>query len=318
MATLAIGGTLLAWSSTPIWIKYFTGYFDPYSQNLYRYLSAMLFWLPFLIAQYIVGRVPRSIWRRALFPAAFNTLMQTFWASSLYYLDAGVFALLARTTVIWTTLVSMAVFVDERQLARSKRYWLGMGAGLAGAIGVLLFKPGFVAGLSHGDASVRTTVIGAILVCTATSLWSGYAVGVRLRMRGIDSRMAFVAIAMETTLALGVIALLFGEPAHVVDVPVTVLGMVALSGWICIALAHVCYYAAIQRIGVAIPSAVLQVTPFAVLTLSYLIFGERFTAGQLGSGVVLVIGAALALWAQERIRAHVTPPPELVPDANKE
>lgn len=304
LASLAIVGTLLCWSSTPIWIKYFTGYFDPFSQNVYRYAFAVLLWLPFLVYSHLAGRVPRSVWLLALVPTIPNTCMQTFWAWSLYYLDPGVMALLARTTVIWSTLLSMLVFADERVLARSKRFWCGLVIGLTGAVGVLVFKPGFVLGIGAGDASVRVTIIGAIMVTTATALWSVYAVAVRLTMRGTDSRIAFAVIAVETTLALAVISIIFGSPGNVVNVPLNVIGLVALSGWICIGLAHVCYYTAIQRIGVAVPSAVLQVTPFAVLGLSYAIFGERFTTGQVASGAVLVIGAGLALWAQDRVRSH--------------
>ncbi len=309
MATLAIVGTLLCWSSTPIWIKHFTGYFDPFSQNLFRYLFALLFWMPYLVLRQLTGRVPRSLWLFALIPAIPNMAMQTFWAWSLYYLDAGVMALLARTTVIWSTLLSMAVFADERALARSKRFWCGLVFGLVGAVGVLAFKPGFVAGLGRPDAGIRATLIGAAMVITATSLWSLYAVSVRLTMRGVEARTAFAVIALETTIGLSVIALVWGEPADVVHVPFNVIVLVALSGWICIALAHVSYYTAIQRIGVAIPTVVLQLTPFAVLTLAYFIFGERFAPGQLASGVMLVMGSALALWAQEKIR-HRRPLPE--------
>jgi len=308
LATTAIVGTLLCWSSTPIWIKHFTGYFDPFSQNVYRYAFALLFWLPFLIVRQATGRVPRSIWLLALAPAIPNTAMQTFWAWSLYHLDPGVMALLARMGVIWSTLLSMAVFADERLLARSKRFWCGLGCGLAGAVGVLAFKPGFVAGLSRLDVDIRATVIGAGMVTTATALWSVYAVMVRLRMRGVDSRTAFAVIALETTVGLSVIAIVFGDPARVVDVPLNVMVLVALSGWICIALAHVCYYTAIRRVGVAVPTAVLQLTPFAVLTLSYFIFDERFAPAQLASGAVLVIGSGLALWAQDKVRRGAAKP----------
>jgi drug/metabolite transporter (DMT)-like permease len=198
--------------------------------------------------------------------------------------------------------LSMIVFADERVLARSRRFWSGLGLGLIGGVGVLMFKPGFVLGASPSGAGVRTILIGAVMVTTATALWSVYAVMVRLTMRGVDSRTAFAVIALETTLGLAVIASIWGQPGVVVTVPLRVIVLVALSGWICIALAHVCYYTAIQRIGVAVPTAVLQLTPFAVLSLSYLIFDERLATAQLASGVVLVAGAGLALWAQEQIR----------------
>jgi len=176
-----------------------------------------------------------------------------------------------------------------------------------GAVGVLVFKPGFSLGADLSDKGLKLTLIGAMMVTLATTLWSVYAVMVRLTMRGVDPRTAFATIALETTIGCGVIALIWGRPGDIVDVPFRVIVLVAVSGWICIALAHVFYYTAIQRIGVAVPTAVLQLTPFAVLTLSYFIYHERFTTGQLCSGVVVVFGAGMALWAQERVRSRAGP-----------
>lgn len=306
IACLAIAGTLVCWSSTPIWIKYLADYFDPFSQNLYRYAFALLFWLPFLVLRQWTGRVPRSVWALAIAPTVANTLMQTFWAWSLYYLDAGVMALLARTTVIWSALLSIAVFADERRLARSGRFWIGLLCGLIGAVGVLAYKPGFNVWDRVATSTDQKTLIGAVMVLVAAFLWSVYAVMVRLTMRGTDPRTAFAVIALETTAGCAAIAVACGTPDHVLQVPWRVILVTALSGWICIALAHVCYYTAIQRIGVAVPAAVLQLTPFAVVCLSYFIFRERFTSGQLAGGVVIVLGSALALWAQGQLGPRAT------------
>jgi len=75
-----------------------------------------------------------------------------------------------------------------------------------------------------------------------------------------------------------------------------------MSGIIPIALAHVIFYASIKRIGTTIPSLVLLLTPFSVLALSNAIFGEKLSLGQWFSGLVLIVGAGLALWAQKSLR----------------
>jgi len=306
---MAIFGTLICWSSTPIWIKYFAGFFDPFSQNFYRYAFALLFWLPLLIVRQMAGRIPRTVWIMALFSSIPNTAMQTFWAWSLYYLDAGLMSLMGRTTVIWSAFLSIAVFADERPLLRSRIFWMGMICGMAGAVGVLVFKGGFDLRAASGGSASHTILIGVIMSIAAAVLWAVYAVAVRLTMRDVNSVTAFAVIAFQTTVGCGVISLIWGRPADVVNVPWHVIVLVALSGWICIALAHVSYYDAIHRIGVAIPTAVLQLTPFFVVCLSYLIFHEEFTLGQLGSGVVLVIGSMLGLWAQRDLGQQRPPPP---------
>ncbi len=108
-------------------------------------------------------------------------------------------------------------------------------------------------------------------------------------MKGADIRTSFSLVALHTTLGCTVIAVFAGRPTAIMQVSPRLIIMLALSGWICIGLAHVFYYTAIHRIGVAVPTAVLQLVPFAVACMSYLIFGETFTGGQLGSGVILVV-----------------------------
>jgi drug/metabolite transporter (DMT)-like permease len=77
---------------------------------------------------------------------------------------------------------------------------------------------------------------------------------------------------------------------------------VIISGILSIALAHTFYYVSIRRIGATIPAVVLQLSPFATLLLSIPVFGERLSLWQWISGVILVAGSILAIWAQEHLR----------------
>jgi drug/metabolite transporter (DMT)-like permease len=61
------------------------------------------------------------------------------------------------------------------------------------------------------------------------------------------------------------------------------------------------YYSAIKRIGATIPSLVLLATPFIVLAASSVIFGERLSGSQIVFGLVLLAGAALAIWTQQHL-----------------
>ena len=75
-----------------------------------------------------------------------------------------------------------------------------------------------------------------------------------------------------------------------------------ISGIIPIATGHVLYYIAIKRIGATIPSLVLLASPFTVLAGSYIVFGETLGALEVVFGLVLIIGSALAIWAQEHLK----------------
>jgi drug/metabolite transporter (DMT)-like permease len=68
-----------------------------------------------------------------------------------------------------------------------------------------------------------------------------------------------------------------------------------LSAVICITLAHVLYYVAIQQIGVALAQTLQLICPAMAMALSAWIFHERLTHAQLWSAAVLLLGAFLAM-----------------------
>jgi drug/metabolite transporter (DMT)-like permease len=81
---------------------------------------------------------------------------------------------------------------------------------------------------------------------------------------------------------------------------------IVVSGVMSIALAHVLYYAAIRRIGTTIPMLVVLSQPFIVFSMSSVIFHERLNALQLLSGVVLLLGSASSIWAQQHLAVGST------------
>ena len=83
---------------------------------------------------------------------------------------------------------------------------------------------------------------------------------------------------------------------------------IVVSAVTSIALAHVLYYAAIRRIGTTIPMLVVLAQPFIVFSMSSVFFHEQLNAVQLVSGVVLLLGSASAIWAQQHLQAK--PPQE--------
>ena len=293
LATTAIIGSLCCWSAGPIFIKYFTGYIDFWTQNFLRYLTACIFWLPFLIYSVRKRKVKNIIWKIALLPAAANVVMQCFWAASFYYIDPTFMNLLIKSSLVWIAIFSIVFFEDERPLVRSKRFWLGLTLSVAGVCGVLACKEGF---------AERTTIIGIILALFAAFFWAVYTLTVRAAFKQADSRISFAVICIYTVLGLGLLELIFGEFAESLHMGVRQWLYLIISGIIPIAISHVLYYMAIKRIGATIPSLVLLASPFTVLAGSYIVFGETLSALQVVFGLVLIAGSALAIWAQEHLK----------------
>ncbi|HNY80543.1 MAG: DMT family transporter [Sedimentisphaerales bacterium] len=293
VATAASLGALCCWSIGPIFIKQLTGYVDSWTQNALRYTVACLFWLPVLLHFMCVGRFDHRTWRLALLPVATNVAMQSLWAAMFYYINPGFAALLSKTSVLWVALFSLVFFADERPLARSRCFWLGLTLSAAGVCGVLYFKPDFTA---------ARTLWGVLIALVCAVMWAAYAVAVKVRLRDVDSRCGFAVISLYTTLGLWIGAILFGHPARTASLRFSGWTAVIVSGITAIALGHVCFYTAIKRIGATLPSLVILAQPFVVFSISSVVFGERLTLSQLAFGALLLAGAGLSVWAQEDLR----------------
>ena len=292
-ATVYILVALLGWCLGPNFVRFLTEYIDSWSQNFLRYVAASAFWLPYLLLCVRNGRIDHRIWRRALVPAAFNVIMQSLWARSIYYINPGFMNLLSKSSVLWIATFSMILFADERGLLRSRRFWSGLVLSAAGLTGVIVFKHGFGA---------EAAVMGIILALSAGMMWGGYTVAARIAFRDLDSRSSFAVNSIYTTVGLGVLAAVFGNLGQAAAMSRQLWLVVLTSGVCSIAVPHVLFYAAIKRIGATIPAMVLLLSPFGVLAISRVYFGESLNVYQLLSGLVLLAGASLAIWSQQHLR----------------
>lgn len=294
-ATFACLGVLACWSLGPIFIEYLTGYVDSYTQNLLRYSVACLFWLPFLFLSAKSKRLDRRVWRRALVPAAPNIVMQSLWAAAFYYLAPAFLVLLSKTSVLWIAGFSLIFFQEERPLVRSGRFWFGLTLSVIGVVGVLYFKK---------DFEVAGTVTGIIIALATAFMWGIYTISAKIAFVDINSREGFSVISIYTVAGLFLVAVLFGRPIESFGLGLYQWGAVIFSGITAIALGHVMYYIAIKRIGATIPMLVILAQPFSVFAISRIVFGETLNNLQLILGVVLIVGSAFSIWAQQHLQIN--------------
>ena len=120
----------------------------------------------------------------------------------------------------------------------------------------------------------------------------------KICFKDIDSRTGFSVVSIYTVVGLFVLAFLFGKPFECTEMGAMPWISVVVSGITGIAVSHVMYYTAMKRIGATIPSMAMLVTPFTVLALSRVVFGESLNAFQWIFGLVLLVGCGLAIWAQ--------------------
>ena len=219
--------------------------------------------------------------------------MQTCWAGSFYFAEPGFITLLNKTSIIWVAGFSLIFFVDERALLKSVYFWIGLLCSWVGIIGVIRFQ---------ADFSFQTSLGGAILPIASSIAWAVYTLTAKVLFKGIDSRISFAVITLYMAAGLGTLAYLFGTPSDLAAMDAKGWANLVSSGISAIALAHVFYYIAIQRIGATIPAMTLLATPFCTIIASRLIYGETLTTGQLAFGAILIGGAAAAIFAQRDLQ----------------
>ena len=291
--TLAAIGALCCWSFGPIVIKYLSGYLDFWTQNFLRYSVACLFWLPFLIYSVKTKRLDTRVWRKAIVPALANVVMQSLFACAFYYIDPAFMILLGKSSLIWIASFSLVFFPEERALVKSKRFWTGLALSAMGVVGVLCFKEDFVA---------TRTLTGIALALAMAFMWAVYTLSAKVAFKDIDSRQGFSVITIYTVAGLSMLALLFGDLGRCTQMGPRQWAFVVGSGITSIAFAHVLYYTAMRRIGATIPALVVLVQPFIILAISRAVFGESLNIPQLLCGVILLLGSALAIWAQQHLK----------------
>jgi drug/metabolite transporter (DMT)-like permease len=97
------------------------------------------------------------------------------------------------------------------------------------------------------------------------------------------------------------VMLIFGDPSDALAMPASGIVLLLISSLVGIAAAHVLYYIAISRLGVALVSGTTLLSPFLTAAASQFIYNERLLPQQWLGGIVLVLGAGLLVWAQQHV-----------------
>jgi drug/metabolite transporter (DMT)-like permease len=294
----AVFATIAIWSLPTLFQFYLLPYYDVWAQNFYRYLVACIAIAPFVFYQ--VRRGGPKIGGRAiticLAPCIPNVIHQVAQVQALLYMGPGVYAIFTRTSVIFTALLALIFFPEERHIIRQWQFQSGTLLGLIGAFGVMWFQPGMQEpALSASRMGRHIALPGLAIAFTATFCWALYGVLVKRPSAELGSIRSFGIISFITSAFLLPLTIAFGKINTPLHVGASVNWILIISAVTCITLAHVLYYVAIQEIGVALAQTLQLLCPLGAVALSAWIFHERLTSAQLISAVILLAGAFLAM-----------------------
>ncbi len=287
----AIFATVFIWSLPSLFMYYLNRYYDPWAQNFYRYLVACIAIAPLVL--YGINRGGPRIDIRAVklcfLPCLPNVVHQVTQVMALFYIGPGVYTIFTRASVIFTALLALAFFPEERVVIRQWQFQVGTLLGLVGAFGVIWFQ---------ADASSHEQHIalpGLFIAFTATFCWALYGVLIKRPSAQLGSIRSFGLVSFITSALLLPLTLAFGKIGTPFHAGMHANLILVISAVTCITLAHVLYYVAINVIGVALSQSLQLLCPALAMGLSAWFYGERLTQAQIWSATILLIGAFLAM-----------------------
>lgn len=297
----ALFATIVIWSLPSLFQFYLLRAYDPWAQNFYRYAAACLAIAPLVLLR-SRRHGPAVDWhafRICLLPCIPNVIHQITQVVALFYMGPGVYAIFTRTSVIFTALLALILFPEERHVIRQWQFQAGTLLGLLGAFGVIWFQAGEnLLGSQNqtvGGQDQHIALPGLFIAFTATFCWALYGIFVKRPSAELGPIRSFGIVSLITSTLLLPLTCLFGNIATPLHAGAQMNLILILSAVTCITMAHVLYYVAIHEIGVALAQTLQLLCPLGAIALSAWIFHERLTSLQLWSAAVLLLGAFLAM-----------------------
>ena len=287
----AVFATVFIWSLPSLFMYYLNRYYDPWAQNFYRYSVACIAIAPFVFYRIRRGGPPINVRavKLCLLPCLPNVVHQVTQVMALFYIGPGVYTIFTRASVIFTALLALALFPEERVVIRQWRFQLGTLLGLIGAFGVIWFQ---------ANANLHTEHValpGLFIAFTATFCWALYGVLIKRPSAELGSIRSFGLVSLITSALLLPLTLAFGKIGTPFQAGAQANLILIISAVTCITLAHVLYYVAINEIGVALSQSLQLLCPAIAMALSAWVYGERLSQAQIWSAAILLVGAFLAM-----------------------
>ena len=308
LAYIAVFVSAVAWALSPIFMRYLSTAYDPYTQALVRYLSALAVLLPYSFLFYPAET--RRLFRRPVALgglAALNVLNQVVWTVACYHTTATSANLITKIQVAFVIVFSFLLFREERGVIRSPLY---LGGTLLGVVGVVLF----VTAQSAARLLPRYEFATVLLIAVALG-WAVYAVWGKHLVANTHPVPMFTVVATLSTLGFTLVALALGDVRGIWHNSGHTTGMAFLSGVFPIAVAHCTFHYGQKHLGSAFTNSFMLVGPLITYVFALTLWqDETLTPRQWVGGGVLLLGSYLVVQAQRKRgvpgRSQLTAPPE--------
>ena len=208
---------------------------------------------------------------------------------------ASIFGILSMP---FSILIAALFFMDERQRVKNKAFWIGSFLAIAGSLCFV----GYGKVINAGD----NFVIGGLFLFTAIIIQSTQS----LIIKAINNKLNAFTISAFTSFSAGVLSLLFsqqsGNIAELSDLSAFFVISLILFGVFSIMTGMVVSFQIVQSQGITTYQILQLLLPISTAIIGYFTLGEQLSSVQFISGIVVILGAAIALQLFRRV--HVNAP----------
>jgi drug/metabolite transporter (DMT)-like permease len=278
---LALGTTLLVWASGFVGVSVAVAEYSPGNLALFRFLIASVVLFVWLLRKY--GRIPlpqKSDLRNLALVGLFGVpLYHLPLNAGQQVVSAGVSSLLVATAPIFTAIIA-GIVLGERV---SRLTWCGISVAFAGTTLLVLSQSG-----GHGLALQPQ----ALLILIAAVSFSVYVVAQRsLVQRYGGLPVATWAIWLGTVMLL---PFLPGLVSNIASASASATLAAVYLGVVPSAVGYVTYAFVLKHLPAAKAGSILYAIPPLAVVMSWILLGDRPGMATLVSGVIVLLGVALA------------------------
>lgn len=278
---------ILLWALGNIFVTYLNLFFDNYTQNMFRYVSAAAVLLVFSLFsnkdKYLNSS--KSL-RRLLIPIFTVFVFQIFMVYGLMFTTPTIAALITRLSIIFIDILSFLLFPEERVALSSRSFIVGTLISFLGVSGVVLIG----SGLFH---SGELFLFGVAFLLLASFLWAVYTVSIRIALKALDPLSATVNVFLFSGIMYLPFSIFTGGIYRVLDAGLTVNLLLVISGILAIGLGNFLNYYAIERLGTSLSANLQILLPVFTGILSIAIFHEEMLPSKIFFSILTLIGCWL-------------------------
>jgi drug/metabolite transporter (DMT)-like permease len=283
----------LLWATPALFMYYLLRYYDPFTQNFYRYAIGFLTVLPWACGNAQKATLTKRSVLLACLAAVPNAIHQLAQTEALEKIPPGTLTVLLRLSAPLTALFVLWHLPEERRVVLSGRYWVGLAVALLGTFGIT------------GRLRLGSGGWGALAWGLLAALgWALYTTLAKRPSEQLGATVSFAWISGFTSFFLLVATLAKGRLSLLLEAPAGATILLAISAILCIGLAHVVYYRCIQHLGASVAQTVQFLCPVGTVVLSNFFFGERWTVSQGLSAALLLLGSWIASQSARRTPAQ--------------